>query len=52
MRFEITLTIQIEFGNNGPLCTSSALCCEFQSDKELSGMAKKPVVNYNKEHLN
>ena len=32
--------------------TSSALCYEFQPDKELLGMAKKAVVNYNKEHSN
>ena len=45
MRFEITSTIQIEFGNNGSPCTSSAFYYEFQPDKELSGMAKKTVVN-------
>ena len=32
--------------------TSSALRYEFQPDKELLGMAKKAVVNYNKEHSN
>ena len=30
----------------------SALCYEFQSDKELLGTAKKAVVNYNKKHSN
>ena len=32
--------------------TSLALCYEFQPDKELLGMAKKAVANYNKEHSN
>ena len=32
--------------------TSSALCYEFQPDKELLGMTKKAVVNYSKEHSN
>ena len=32
--------------------TSSALCYELPSDEELLGMAKKAVVNYNKEHSN
>ena len=30
----------------------SALCYEFQPDKELLGMAKKAVVNHNKKHSN
>ena len=34
------------------LGTSSALCYEFQPDKELLSMAKKAVVNHNKEHSN
>ena len=28
------------------------LCYNFQLDNELLGMAKKAVVNYNKEHSN
>ena len=32
--------------------SDSALCCEFQPDKELLNMAHKATVTYSKEHLN